>query len=132
MAEQIAGLLPLILIVVAFYLLIIRPARKRQRQVLSVQQELAPGVRVMTTSGLYATVREVTDARIVLETSPGVHSTWARNAIARIEAGAPESPTPERSVDLTDATRAATTRDAGTEAGPEPVEDGRRTDRPGS
>ena len=112
MAEQIAGLLPLILIIAVGYLLIIRPARKRQRQLLSVQQELAPGVRVMTTSGLYATVREVTDARIVLETSPGVHSTWARNAIGRIEAGTQESPAPDRSVDLTDATRAAATRDA--------------------
>ena len=137
MAEQIAGLLPLILIIAVGYLLIIRPARKRQRQLLSVQQQLSPGVGVMTTSGLYATVREVTDARIVLETSPGVHSTWARNAIARIEAGTPDSPEPNRAVDLTDATRKAATTDAGTTdagtvAGSEPEGHGRLADRPGS
>lgn len=138
MAEQLAGLLPLILIIVVFYLLIIRPARKRQRELHSVQQRLSPGVRVMTTSGMYATVRDVTDARIVLETSPGVHSTWARNAIARIEAGAPDAPAPDQTVDLTDATRETAavrepaTTDAGAEAGSEPGVDGRRVDRPGS
>ena len=132
MAEQIAGLLPLILIVAVGYLLIIRPTRRRQRELLSVQQRLAPGVRVMTTSGLYATVRDVADARIVLETSPGVHSTWARNAVARIEAGTPDTPAPDRTVDLTDATRRSATPDPGTEAGSEPGVDGRRTDQPGS
>ena len=103
-----------------------------------MQQRLTPGVRVMTTSGLYATVRDVTDARIVLETSPGVHSTWARNAIARIEAEAPDAPAPDQTVDLTDATRETAaaretaTTDAGAEAGSEPGVDGRRMDRPGS
>jgi preprotein translocase subunit YajC len=141
-AEQITGLLPLILIIAVGYLLIIRPARKRQRQLLSVQQQLAPGVRVMTTSGLYATVREVTDARIVLETSAGVHSTWARNAIGRIEPGTQDSPVPNQMVDLTDATRTAATTDAGTThagttdggtvAGSELGAHGRPTDRPDS
>ena len=84
MAEQIAGLLPLILIIAVGYLLIIRPARKRQRDLLSVQQQLSPGVQVMTTSGMYGTVRQVIEDRIVLETSPGVRTTWSRNAIARV------------------------------------------------
>ncbi len=141
MAEQLAGLLPLILILVVFYLLIIRPARKRQRELVSVQQQLSPGVRIMTTSGLYATVRQVTDAQVVLETSPGVHSTWARTAIARIDATGPAS-APAQAVDLTDAAGDRATRDGatkksaimelGSEAIAEPGADARRTDRPGS
>ena len=121
MAEQLAGLLPIILAVAVFYLLIIRPARRRQREMVSVQQQLSPGVQVMTTSGLYATVREVTEGRIVLETGPGVYSTWARNAIARVEA-APS----DQTLDLTDGRNTPT--DVSTEQGA----DGRRTDRPGS
>ena len=124
MAEQLAGLLPLILIIAVGYLLIIRPARKRQRDLLAVQRQLSPGVQVMTASGLYATVREVADGRVVLETSPGVRSTWARNAISRVE-----SPAPDQTLDLTDSA------DASTEAAPggstEQGADGRRTDRPG-
>ena len=142
MAEQLTGLLPIFLIIAVGYLLIIRPARKRQRDLLSVQQQLSPGVRVMTTSGLYATVREVTDSRIVLETSPGIRSTWARNAVARIDAETPASG-PDRVVDLTDATRDgavrepaaretaardATARDATAGAASEPGADTRRTD----
>ena len=125
MAEQIAGLLPLILIIAVGYLLIIRPARKRQRELASVQRQLEPGVTVMTTSGLYATVREVSDGRVVLETSPGVHSTWARNAIARVDA-----PATEQAIDLTETGHATT--QTGTEAATEHGADGRRTDRPGS
>ena len=147
MAEQLTGLLPIFLIIAVGYLLIIRPARKRQRDLLSVQQQLSPGVRVMTTSGLYATVREVTDSRIVLETSPGIRSTWARNAVSRIDAETPASG-PDRAVDLTDATRDgavretavsetaaeetaardATARDATAGAASEPGADTRRTD----
>ncbi len=142
MAEQLAGLLPLILILVVFYLLIMRPARKRRRELVSVQQQLSPGVRIMTTSGLYATVRQVTDAQVVLETSPGVHSTWARTAIARIDATVPAASAPAQAVDLTDAARDRATRDGatkesaimelGSEAISEPGADARRTDRPGS
>ena len=97
----------------------------------------------MTTSGLYATVREVTDSRIVLETSPGIQSTWARNAVARIEAEVPHSSGPDRAVDLTDATRDSAARktaaketatkdsaarDAAAGAASEPGADTRRTD----
>jgi preprotein translocase subunit YajC len=133
-AEQIAGLLPLILIIAVGYLLIIRPARKRQRDLIAVQRQLAPGVQVMTSSGLYATVREVSEGSVVLETSPGVRSTWARNAISRVES--PAGGQTDQTLDLTDsATDAAAAADAPTEAAPGSTEqgaDGRRTDRPGS
>ena len=40
--------LPLILIVAAFYFLVLRPARSRQQSFVKVQSELAPGARVMS------------------------------------------------------------------------------------
>jgi preprotein translocase subunit YajC len=38
----------------------------------------------MTTAGLYGTLVTVDDESVLLETSPGVTSRWARPAIARV------------------------------------------------
>lgn len=72
------------LLVVAFYLLIIRPARTRTQAAARLQESLAPGLEVMTTSGMFATVASIEDAAVVLEVSPGVTMRFAKAAIARI------------------------------------------------
>ena len=82
--NSLGALLPFILILLAFWLLIIRPARNRQRQQAHMQSELAPGQEVMTTSGLHAKVSAVEDDVVVLEVSPGVTMRWAKQAVARI------------------------------------------------
>jgi preprotein translocase subunit YajC len=95
--------------------------RKQQRSLLAAQAAIRPGLRVMTTSGVYARVVSddaigspmATDeplstdgtggsgeagdrnvgpadggyadgATIVLEIAPGVHTRWARQAIAKV------------------------------------------------
>lgn len=82
--NSLGALLPFILILLAFWLLIIRPARNRQRQQSQMQSALAPGQEVMTTSGLHAKVSAVEDDVVVLEVSPGVTMRWAKQAVARI------------------------------------------------
>ena len=96
---DVAGLLPLILLILAFYFLIMRPARTRQRQERAVQESLRPGVEVMTTGGLFATVSAVEDDVVVLEIAPGVTARYVKQAVARIVtpvAGSPadDQPTP--------------------------------------
>lgn len=92
--ETLAGLLPFILIFVVFWLLIMRPARMRQRQLAAVQSSLRPGTRVITTAGLYATVRAVENDAVVLEVAPGVLSRYTRQAVARVVEEPPETPAP--------------------------------------
>lgn len=82
--SDLVGLLPLLLILVFFYLLLIRPARARQRETLQLQRALTVGQEVMTTSGLYGRVASLNDDVVVLETAPGVTSRWARAAVARV------------------------------------------------
>jgi preprotein translocase subunit YajC len=82
--DQLAGLLPLLLIVVFFWFLILRPARNRQREVMNVQSAIAPGVQVMTSAGLFATVRSIEDDSVVLEIAPGVEVRYAKQAVVRI------------------------------------------------
>src|SRR5205807_5655990 len=46
-----------------------------------LQNSIAPGDRVMTTSGLYATVADSSEDTIDLEIAPGVVTTWLRAAV---------------------------------------------------
>ena len=51
-----SALLPFLVLIVAFYFLILRPSRARQSAQAAVASRLAPGVEAMTTSGLFGTV----------------------------------------------------------------------------
>lgn len=58
--------------------------RKQQKAAAEFRSNLAPGQEVMTGSGLFATIVDVEDDVITLETSPGVTSRWLRPAIAKL------------------------------------------------
>jgi preprotein translocase subunit YajC len=77
-------LLPFALILVAFYLLILRPQRARAKMAQQLKARLAPGVNVLTTSGIHATVSAVEDDVVVLEIAPGVDVRFASAAIGRV------------------------------------------------
>jgi preprotein translocase subunit YajC len=77
-------LLPLILIGGAFYFFLIRPQRNRQRQQAQMQKNLEPGTRVVTTSGMYATIVEVNDDGVILELAPDVQVQFVEQAIMRV------------------------------------------------
>ncbi len=73
-----------VVIIAAFYFLLIRPQRNRQRQQLKMQKSIEPGARILTTSGMYATVVEVTDDGVVLEIAPGVEAEFVSQAVMRV------------------------------------------------
>jgi preprotein translocase subunit YajC len=105
-----ASLLPLVLLLVFAYLLLIRPARRRARDIHAVQSALSPGDEVMLTSGIFGVVTEVTEERFGLQISPGVEVHVARAAVARIirdvpaeDAGATALTDADSSVDDTEA-----------------------------
>jgi preprotein translocase subunit YajC len=80
------ALIPLVLLFAIFWLLIIRPQR-RQRQIQErLVSNLEPGQEVLTTGGVYGTVREVQDDAIVLEIAPDTSVRVNKRAVAaRIE-----------------------------------------------
>ena len=83
--ESIGAYLPLLLIVVAFWFLILRPARKRQAEQQAVVSALAPGARVMTTAGLFGTVVAVEGTEVELEIAPGVVVRYVTAAVAKVD-----------------------------------------------
>ena len=82
-------LIPFVLILLAFYLLIIRPARSRARAALELQQRLEPGVDVMTTSGIYGTVVELDEESVRIEVAPGTTVRFAKAAVAQVRSSEP-------------------------------------------
>ncbi|MCL4079195.1 preprotein translocase subunit YajC [Coriobacteriia bacterium Es71-Z0120] len=88
MNQQYGQLLSLVLLVVAFYFLLIRPQVKRQKEQQQLMASLAVGDRVVTIGGLYGTIVALADDTVDLKVAEGVVVTYARSAIARkVESG---------------------------------------------
>ena len=85
----------IVLVFVGFYFLMIRPQRRRQQQVQQQQKTVAPGARVRTTAGMYATVTEVDGDDVVLEVAPGVEVRYIKRAIMEVVEPAEEAETYE-------------------------------------
>jgi preprotein translocase subunit YajC len=85
------------LIVVAFFFLIVLPQRRRLAEHRALVASLEPGDEVITSGGVYGTIRSLDEHVVHLEVAEGVVVRVARNAIGARPPGA----------------------DAGSEAGPE-------------
>ena len=64
----------------------IRNGRKRQKDALELQKKVVTGASVMTSFGVYATVKSIDEAenKVVLEISPKTTMTVARQAVVRV------------------------------------------------
>jgi preprotein translocase subunit YajC len=82
--DQYAGLLPIVAIALLFWLLIIRPASRRQRELRTMQGSLSVGDEVMLTSGVFAHVVEFADDHLLVEIAEGVTIKVARGAVGQI------------------------------------------------
>ena len=60
-------LLMLALIFVVMWLFMIRPQQKRQKELNNFRNSLSKGDKVVTVGGIYGTVIEVTDNKVLLE-----------------------------------------------------------------
>lgn len=82
--QDLVSFLPLIAIVLIFWLLIIRPQAKRQRELVRMQSSLSVGDKVVLASGIHGTVTATEDATTRVEIAPGVTVTVARGAIGQV------------------------------------------------
>ena len=79
-----ANFIPLVLIVLAFWVLVLRPARNRQKDFMATQEALAPGAQVMLASGIFGELVTVGDETVELRVAPDVVVTAARQAVSKI------------------------------------------------
>ncbi|QWC85274.1 preprotein translocase subunit YajC [Nocardioidaceae bacterium] len=96
-----------LLILVVFWLLVIRPARKRQADLQATQNAAGVGTRVMLSSGFFGSVTEERDETFMVEIAPETVVEVAKGAVVRIvepvvldaDSATIESPEPGRTTD---------------------------------
>lgn len=79
-----ASLLPFVLIVLVFWFLVVRPARRQQQKLAATQSAMSVGSEVMLGSGIYGTVSSIDDETLVLEVAPGTRVKVAKQAVVRV------------------------------------------------
>ena len=66
MGGLLGGLMPFLLIFGVFYFLIIVPQRKRQKALSDMVSTLKPGDKVVTSGGIYATIKQVREKSLLV------------------------------------------------------------------
>jgi len=85
LAGQMGGILPIILIMVIFYVLLILPAQKRQKKITQMLSELKNGDKVITTGGVYGTIVGIEDDAIQLRIADQVKIKVLRSAVGGLQ-----------------------------------------------
>jgi preprotein translocase subunit YajC len=80
-----AQLLPLLLIIVVFYVLVLRPQQKRQRQLQETVASLRIKDKVITTGGIIGVITEVRDSSFIIRSADKTILEVARSSIADID-----------------------------------------------
>ncbi|MFJ8458313.1 preprotein translocase subunit YajC [Lysinibacillus xylanilyticus] len=82
--EQYFGLIPIILMFVAMWFILIRPAKKRQQETQNMQSNLQRGDKVITIGGLHGEIDSIEDTAVTLKIADNVRVKFDRQAIGRI------------------------------------------------
>ena len=81
---ELVSLLPIVAIALLFWLLIIRPASRRQKELTRMQGALKVGDEVMLTSGIFGRLTLTEGEHLEVEVAEGVVLRVARGAIATV------------------------------------------------
>ncbi len=84
MTQMLGTLVPLLLIFVIFYLLLIRPQQKKQKEHQRVISELKKGDKVVTQSGMYGVISSINEEKniVVLKVCENVKIEFLKSSIA--------------------------------------------------
>ncbi len=66
--ELLVSLLPMIVLIVVFYFILIRPQRKRDKENKNMLANLKVGDNIITIGGIVGTITKIKDEKIVIET----------------------------------------------------------------
>jgi preprotein translocase subunit YajC len=62
-----------VIIIAIMYFMMIRPQRKRQKEIENFRNSLQPGMDVVTSGGIYGKIKEVNNGIVVLEVAHNVN-----------------------------------------------------------
>ncbi|GLC88454.1 preprotein translocase subunit YajC [Lysinibacillus piscis] len=84
MSQQLLSLAPILLMFVAMWFILIRPAKKRQQQTQNMQSSLQRGDKVVTIGGLHGVIDSIEDGTVTLKIGENVRMKFERQAIGRV------------------------------------------------
>ena len=76
------SMVPLLLMFGVFYFLVIRPQAKQRKEHQKLLGELKRGDRVITASGIFGTIKDLTETAVTLEVANGVAIRILRSQVA--------------------------------------------------
>ena len=79
------GLVPMLLIIAVFYMLLIRPQQKRQRQLQETIAKLKTGDRIVTTGGVIGVITSIRDSSLLIRSADKSILEIARSSVAGID-----------------------------------------------
>jgi len=82
--NMLVQLIPFVVIFVIFYLLIIMPARKKQKQHQNMITSLKGGERIITAGGIYGTVSRVMDDRFEIQVDGNTRLQITKSSISAV------------------------------------------------
>jgi preprotein translocase subunit YajC len=83
-------LVPMLLVFGVFYLLLIRPQQKKQRELQSTIANLKSGDKIVTTGGVIGVITAVRDTSFMIRSAEKTILEIARSAVAGVDAGEEE------------------------------------------
>ena len=84
--------LPFAMILAIFYFIILMPMKRRQKKVQDFQSALKVGDRIVTTSGIYATITKMNDRSVQVQVAEKVRIEVSRAAIGGYQGQEPVVP----------------------------------------
>jgi preprotein translocase subunit YajC len=82
----------LVFMFAVFYLLIIRPQRRRQQEQAQAMAKLQTGDRIITLSGIYGQIESMADDSVVIRIESGALMRIARQAVGYRQSEGPSTP----------------------------------------
>ncbi|KYG91672.1 preprotein translocase subunit YajC [Metasolibacillus sp. FSL H7-0170] len=82
--ETLYSFAPIIIMFVAMWFILIRPAQKRQKATAEMQNNIKRGDRVVTIGGLHGEVDAIEDTAVYLLIADNVRVKFERQAIGRV------------------------------------------------
>ena len=77
----------IVVLVVVFYFIMVRPQKKEQKRMAAMLSELSVGDAVLTNSGFYGTIIDITDDTVIIEfgNNKNCRIPMQKSAIAQVE-----------------------------------------------
>ena len=82
--EGLASLIPLLILFVAMWFILIRPAQKRQKATVQMQNSIKRGDQVVTIGGLHGEVDAIEDSVVYIIVDGKTRLKFERQAIGRV------------------------------------------------